>query len=315
MFAICIETSHKKGMGHLFRMLVLADLMKQEGMSFHFFLNAHAPSEEIKKKRGYVFDLVPLEEASSGWEADALGKGDFKFWVDDRLDTDEIHARCIKEAGLGLVTFDDRGAGADMADLHFACMTAFQGALLYGKKVFTDLAFMILNPEIERYKRHRLQAEKVLVTLGGTDTFGVTVKVVEVLKQAGRAATVLVGPGFEHMTELKQVLTPDFELKQYVPSLIEEFSHYDYAITGAGVTVFEALASGLPCVIVANEPHEVPIGKGLAAMGVAVYAGHHSEMDAACVTRIPDVPTLSGVALDKIPSHGAENVLHEIIKL
>ena len=87
-------------MGHLFRMLVLADLMKQEGMSFHFFLNAHAPSEAILKKRGYVFDLVPLEEASSGWEADALGKGDFKFWVDDRLDTDEIHARCIKEAGL-----------------------------------------------------------------------------------------------------------------------------------------------------------------------------------------------------------------------
>lgn len=315
MFAICIETSHKKGMGHLFRMRVLADLLRREGLPFHFFLNAHAPSESILKDGGYPFDVVPLEDVPTGWQRDALGIGPFKVWIDDRLDTNEVHAEKIQEAGLKRVTFDDRGAGAALADVHFGCLAAFQGEPLQGKKVFTDLAFMILNPEIERYKRQRTQGEKLIVTLGGTDTFGVTVKVVEVLRQAGRGATVMVGPGFEHRAELQNALTPNFELKQSVPSLIEEFSHYDYAITGGGVTVFEALASGLPCVIVANEPHEVATARALSAMGVAVFAGHHTEMDASLVTRVPDVAPLSRAALDKIPAQGAENVLMEILKL
>ena len=61
---------------------------------------------------------------------------------------------------------------------------------------------------------------------------------------------------------------------------MEEFSHYDLAITGGGITPFEANAAGLPCVVIANEDFEIPVGLGLEKLGGTVFAGHYSQIDA-----------------------------------
>ncbi len=315
MFAICIESSHARGMGHLFRMLTLADALKRRELSFRFLLNSHAPSEEKLAAKGIPYDLVDLTNRTSGWETQAIATYGISVWINDRLDTRAEHARQIKQAGLPLVTFNDRGSGASMSKLHFACLAGFQEGALEGEKVLTSLDYLILNPEIEQYRRERSATSPLLVTLGGTDTYGVTLKVVEFLRQSNTMATVIVGPGFEHLEALHSVTTPQFQIKQNVPSLIHEMGQCNLAVTGGGMTVFEALACGLPCIVVGNEPHEVPIGEQLEKWGVARFAGFYETLGPRCFTETLDVAAMSRRALQQFHAHGVERVIDELISL
>jgi spore coat polysaccharide biosynthesis predicted glycosyltransferase SpsG len=76
--------------------------------------------------------------------------------------------------------------------------------------------------------------------MGGSDTYGVTIQVIKLLKKFGKKATILLGPAFSHWPELKKELNSNFTIKRTVPSLIAEFKKYDLAITGGGVTPFLA---------------------------------------------------------------------------
>ena len=76
---------------------------------------------------------------------------------------------------------------------------------LKGAKILTGLDYLILNKEIEKYQRIRTRSEKILVTLGGSDTYSVTLKVVDALKQKGKSATIITGPSFLYEQELKKI--------------------------------------------------------------------------------------------------------------
>ena len=41
--------------------------------------------------------------------------------------------------------------------------------------------------------------------------------------------------------------------------MAEEMSRHDLAVTGGGMTPFEANAAGLPCIVVANETFEIQV--------------------------------------------------------
>lgn len=312
MFALCIESSHARGMGHLFRALNLADALTQRGHGVRFLINDHTISIDILRQRGYAAETVNLTDTESGWEADFARREGIRVWVNDRLNTDRKHSLKIKQAGLPLVTFDDRGSGAALADLHIAALAFDEHDALGGVCVLRGAAFLILNPDIARFQHVRYVAQPILVTLGGSDTWGATVRVVEILAKLGLAATVVLGPGFEHDRALEKVLTDVFVVKRGVPSMIEEMSHYGLAITGGGITPFEANAAGLPCIVIANEPFEVPVGQALERMGGSVFAGHHTSLDAAVFGRVLPVEKMSQAGMKNIGLAGTQRVVEKL---
>ncbi len=299
MFALCIESSHARGMGHFYRALNLAQGLRQAGKPCKFYLNRHDASCALLQEQGHAFEIVALDDLTGDWERKAIANDGITCWVNDRLDTDARHAAQIKAAGIPLATFDDRGSGAAQADLHIAAL-AFDGQEnLAGAKVLRGAAYLVLNPAIGRFARPRGSLSSILVTLGGSDTYGVTVKVVQSLAAAGRSATVVLGPAFGHMAELEQVITDDFVIKRGVPSLIEEFAAHDLAVTGGGITPFEANASGLPCIVIASELFEIPVGKALQELGGSTYAGYHEDMR---------LPPLDGLPLEQMSAAGMRNI-------
>jgi spore coat polysaccharide biosynthesis predicted glycosyltransferase SpsG len=173
----------------------------------------------------------------------------------------------------------------------------------------------VLNKEIETCKRQRQGLESILVTLGGSDTYGVTIQVVNFLKTMNRGATVVVGPAFQHHEQLKQAMNGNFCVKQAVTSLMQEFSHYDLAITGGGVTPFEANASGLPCIIIANERHEIEIGHYLAGVGSSVFAGYYQDIDARNFDMNLNIQEMSRIGMTAITTNGTINIFREIALL
>lgn len=315
MYALCIESSHARGMGHLYRALNLADGLAQAGMSYTVYLNDHGPSRQILVEREVPYRIVDLEDFTGDWEAILIKQNGITMWVNDRLDTDVRHAKKIRATGIPLVTFDDRGTGAALADLHIAALAFDMQEPLAGDKVLRGADYLILNPQIGEYMRLRKQLASILVTLGGSDTYGVTVKVVQLLKEMNMSATIVVGPAFMHMDELENILTDEFQLKRGVPSMIDEFYRHDLAITGGGITPFEANASGLPCVVIANELFEIPVGKELQKLGGSVFAGHHDSLPSPLFATDLPLEPMSWAGMRNIGLQGTQRVIGALQEL
>ena len=312
MLALCVESSHFRGMGHLYRALSLADFLRKNGHGLRFLINDDATARAVLAQRGYDAVTVDLTDSHSNWEGRLITELGLTLWINDRLDTSEAHARHVKESGLPLVTFDDRGDGAALADLHLAALAFDENEALGGKQVLRGTRFLPLNPQIAEFRRLRTTLSSLLVTLGGSDTWGATVKVVTILAQLGKSATVIIGPSFQHQQALEAVLTPAFTIKRGVPSMIEEMARHDLAITGGGVTPFEANAAGLPCIVVANEPFEIPVGQALEKMGGAVFAGHHESLDVSVFQRTLPIEAMSQSAMNHVGLDGLWHVAKAI---
>lgn len=315
MFALCIESSHARGMGHFYRALNLADGLAKAGLSYTFYLNDHAPSRQILAERGVPHRVVNLEDMTGNWEGALIRQDGIALWVNDRLNTDARHAEKIKAAGIPLVTFDDRGTGAALADLHVAALAFDAQEWLAGARLLRGPDYLILNPEIVEYTRLRTRLSSILVTLGGSDTHGVTVRAVRLLKEMGLTATIVVGPAFMHMAMLEEVLTGGFTLKRGVPSMIEEFHQHDLAVTGGGITPFEANASGLPCVVIANEPFEIPVGVALQNLGGSLFAGHHESLSLPLFRADLPLEQMSRAGMRNIGLQGTERVIDALLEL
>lgn len=315
MFALCIESSHARGMGHFFRALNLVTALKRAGQACRIFINDHEPALRLLQSAGVAHVTVNLDDFESDWEGRLIKQENIHVWINDRLNTNARHATKVKRQGIPLATFDDRGDGASLADVNIAALAFDDSETLPGHRVLRGVDYLILNPEIACYRRVRSHAERLLVTMGGSDTYGVTVKVVRHLRARGRAATVIIGPGFRHDAELMEAINAEFEVKYGVPSLIAEFAHYDLAITGGGITPFEANASGLPCIVVANEFFEVPVARELARLGGSVFAGYHAGMDESVLTHDLPVGAMSQAGIEHIGLEGADRVVRELISL
>jgi spore coat polysaccharide biosynthesis predicted glycosyltransferase SpsG len=303
------------GMGHFFRAINFIDFLKEGNISYIIFINNNEMACKILKERGLKHEIVDLEDFESGWEKKLISKYGINAWINDRLNTDITHAQYIKEQGIKLVTFDDRGIGATISDIHVAALPIGNEDCLTGKKILTGLEYLILNKEIFRFRRVRKKIENIIVTLGGSDTYGVTIKVARMLKKLNKKATLHIGPSFKHLRELEAEINENFTIIKRVPSLVEVFYEYDLAITGGGITPFEANASGLPCIIIANEVFEIGNGRFLDELGSSVFAGYHKELSHDIFCKDLDIEKMSSKGINTISLNGAENIYREIQSL
>jgi len=97
--------------------------------------------------------------------------------------------------------------------------------------------------------------------------------------------------------------------------MIEEFHHHDLAITGGGITPFEANASGLPCVVIANELFEIPVGKKLQKLGGSIFAGHHESLSLPLFHANLPLKQMSQAGMRIIGLHGTHRVIEALQEL
>lgn len=311
MISICIESSHQRGMGHFYRALNMLTYFSNVNEQAVLVINNDRAAIHILDEKQVLYEIVDYNDITSNWEKDIIKKHQVDVWLLDKFETGTELAEHVKNEGAILAAIDDCGIGAELVDLHFCAMLFHD---LRGKHIYSGKEYMILNPEIVKYRRQRTELRKILVTLGGSDTYGVTVKVVKLLKQKGYSADIVTGPNFQHKDLLNQEINSDFVVYETVPSLIAKFYEYDLAITGGGVTCFEANASGLPCIIVANESHEIDNGKYLASFNGAKFAGYHDNITEKDIDIDSiNIKEMSTAAMQAIPLNGMDNI-YKIIR-
>lgn len=281
-FVVSIEASHQRGMGHLFRGIHLAGALRDAGHNTCFVVNRDGHSLAILRENGLEHDVIDSYEGA-GWEEQIIRERTPDWWINDRLDTNEDHARAVIAAGVRLATFDDHGEGASLALHNFLAMDLSPPEIRPNGRY--GLEYIILNPLIDEYRqmrKHRASSGSILVSMGGSDTHGVTGSVVKVLAtlNLGAAIHVVAGPNFRHHDELADAVSetdtpPTIHCR--VPNLIAMMADADLIVCGGGVTLFEAAALGVPALTVANEPHEVPVAEWFSRQGFSISTGFHRD--------------------------------------
>lgn len=315
MYIICIESSKKRGMGHLFRALLYASYLDGVGKDYIVLVNNDIESINILENRNIPFRVVDFDD-NSDWESQIIKEYEATIWLEDKYETSIKMAQNIKKNDILLCAIDEFGDGAEFCDLHFAGMIYLTGHEIKGRKLYCGTEYVILNKQIDCFKRIRTELNNVIVTLGGSDPHGNTVDIVRELSKTDINVGVVVGPDFGYKNELKKVNSKHYPILQNLPSLIAEFSKYDFAITGGGVTCCEANSCGLPCLIIANAPHEVYTGKFMEKKGGAIFAGSYDGWDKSLISKLHslDIEKMSKKGMECFDTKALERIFSLIEK-
>lgn len=259
--------NHEMGMGHVYRMLNLASLLKERGHSISFLMPSWA--EGVKKITEYKWRMIeiPLDffEREQTYKR-LLDDCVFDCIVVDALDVSKNIMKLFKENTKLLLSLDNIGDGRFFSDILINILYKCEHKLKKPKIEINSLDYLILNGNFKKFnlkeKSINEVLRRILITQGGSDTYGVVPKIVGKLNTLSKELeyTILIGPAFKHYKELK-FSVKESNLKINIMKNVkvpgELFYNMDLAISGGGMTLFELLCVGVPCITITQEYKEL----------------------------------------------------------
>lgn len=199
----------------------------------------------------------------------------------------------LKQQAALVVTLDDAGEGGRQADLNLNILYRGGGEML-------DLRDVALRPEFQRlHARPRVArdtVEELLVTQGGSDTYGFTPRIVRALEACSRRPryTVVVGPTFGHHHDLDEAIaasTLSLTVVRNARNMADLMWEADLAITAGGITMIELACVGTPSLAICGDWFEVETAARLAEAGAVRNLGFGGVFDYARLPHLVDEVT------------------------
>jgi spore coat polysaccharide biosynthesis predicted glycosyltransferase SpsG/CMP-N-acetylneuraminic acid synthetase len=261
------------GSGHLFRCLELAAHLSSHDVRFvlenadEFAHHAVATSP---------FTAMPSEEF---WTLVAQGHVAQKsVTINDVLDTSAQEVLALRNAGHLVVNLEDLGPGASHANLVINSLYPTPTDASLEQRVLFGPNFHVLRSEFVGLppKQIRAEANRVLITFGGTDPARLAVKSASAVRNALPDASlhVILGPGYDGPVD---TIDSKAQVQRSVRNMAEAMSSADVVVTSAGRTVYEAAATGTPIIVMAQNEREATHSHISAADGV-IYLGLGAEV-------------------------------------
>lgn len=126
-------------------------------------------------------------------------------------------------------------------------------------------AILPINFDADRVKSriYSTTSEILLIAMGGADELNFTQKIVELMikNNVTLKLKIIIGAGYQYRKRLTGVLNNsalNYELKQNITNMFEEYMQCDLAVAAGGLTMFELIASGTPALIIATYEHQIP---------------------------------------------------------
>lgn len=111
------------------------------------------------------------------------------------------------------------------------------------------------------------EVRKVLLTMGGSDPAGLTLKVLETLGDllARFEATVVLGPLFAHEAQARELASPYASVRvvKAPPDFADLMAGADLVLSAGGRTLYELAALGRPVVVLPTIEHEDAAGRAM----------------------------------------------------
>lgn len=311
---------HAVGMGHVTRMLALAQALEQQddAVEIRFMMPKEGEGSREVASSGYAVDDVEMPHA---FEPDVV--------IVDLPDTDPRLFEGWRGRGAVTVSIDQPGLVRYRADLAFSMLYAplvprdqFSMTEEYGGP-----RYAILRPEFGRAPRKTIQAvaHHVLLLQGGSDSHGASPRLCRALRQIHRpmAVDVVVGPAFRCDRELAESIgsDPRFTVRRQPASIQALMEEADVAVSAAGITALELAAVGVPMLLVVSEPKEAETARALDREGIAVDLGEgnrlsDAQLAGAVVSLLDDYArrtALSRRSQERVDGQGGGRVAERIL--
>lgn len=262
------DAAPELGMGHVYRTLALAqelarhDLLilttKSKPLGAEFFAQQVFEHREIENQE----DLISLAQG-----ADLV--------ILDILDTEASFVQKLQEGGSKVVTFEDLGSGAEVADLTVSDLYLNPRA----KRQLSGVESSILAPSFETLPRRAevsKNVEHILVLFGGTDPANLAEKSLKALEEADFKGKVTCVRGLG-ANDLTRKFNLNLSVLRNVKNMGALMATANLALSSAGRTITELMSIGVPTLCLAQNHKELTHTHATAENGI-VNLGLGSEI-------------------------------------
>jgi CMP-N-acetylneuraminic acid synthetase/spore coat polysaccharide biosynthesis predicted glycosyltransferase SpsG len=279
------------GMGHVYRSLAIADALRETSRAEIAFLMSAEHSEGIVtvSRSGY-----PVRVAGDGrLETYLEHLRDFspEILINDLPRLEERYLRALSHLGATTVnlvdTLDDLERAGHYAQVIVSVMNEDRET---PENFYGGPAYAILRSHFrDKEKEIREQARLVLLTFGGSDPQGLTLKAARALQKLPDPVEVVAvaGPAFSYRREFEELAGG---LRRPVPLINEAGGHIadlmleaDVVVCSGGMSVYEIAALGTPGIVLAQNAREESRMREFARHETVEFLGLGTEVDEAAI--------------------------------
>ncbi|MFC1866661.1 PseG/SpsG family protein [Thermodesulfobacteriota bacterium] len=323
------------GIGHLQRSVVLNAELKSE-FNVSYYIREDDTGYDYLENAGLKTFRIPAGRDERE-EAEILLSGNSKISAPivllDILDTSKSYMAALKRYCSKIVTFENMGPGASMAELVINAIVEgpeSKDFVLNGTRYLKGARHKVLSPDfnINYSTKKKDKNPRIIVTLGGGDLAGILPKVLRAIADTKKDinVTAIAGPAYQGFETLKRDvrgLSLKIDLRKEVSNMAKELSGVDIAITAGGGTLYEIAFMGVPGIVTCQCDHQQVNAAQFEKRGAVINLGDSlnvtSGMITEAVSRLLGDPEkrkeMSEKGMRLIDGEGRRRVSHAIKEL
>ncbi len=295
-----VDGNPQIGTGHMMRCLTLADEWRKQGFEAVFY-TAEQISALIPQERNYICRVLGTDPKDMESELPILSKRLQADQIDLLLvDSYQVTVPYLQElsAQIKTVYIDDFGievwpvAGILNYNL-YAPELGYAQRYSADTMVLSGSKFALVRPEFQKQEYSiRENVERVLVTVGGSDSLNIAGAIAAILRGAADLKDVdidvVCGRYNSYFQGLKKMEkdVPNIRIHSNVSNMAELMRTADVAVSAAGTTMYELAAIGVPTVTFSYVDNQVIPAQAFAEKLGLTNAGNYIEGPDAVLTRI-----------------------------
>ncbi len=330
------DGSVRVGMGHVMRCLVLAEeLLHQYGCKVTFAVREGPIGIQKLQQQGFPVLTAKSNGAPfdySRWLEEAIETVRAQVLVLDARDGPPLSAlEKTRTQGTLLATIDDPTSSRLAADLAFCMLPMPEGERLdwsgFSGRRLAGWQWAIVGPQFLQHRpRPDHDGTVVLVTMGGSDPAGLTLKAIKALDLLNEDFTtwVVLGPGFAQCRELEDCLAGtkrQYRLLKDVGNMAEIMAQVDFAVASFGGTAYELAVLGVPALYLCLSQDHAQSASAFVEAGMASSLGVHTQVsEAALASAVSDLlgdkttrKRMTQRARQRLDGLGARRIAREIV--
>ena len=255
---IITEANAEVATGHFSEARVISERLSAENINVNILVNKDIPQpllDTLECSFAYYDDITECIDIVKGYPLviTDLRRVDNEFIKALKKHSDKTKVLCIDE--LGFMRLDCDIIINPLIDPYYHTYE-----LPKATKLFAGAEYMLMKPQFSKLAKKSRELSKAIesitICMGGADTPGTTMRVLEGLNDFHGCINVVVGGGFKHNDALEKLKRSNINIYQNIQNIYDIFINTDLAFCSGGNVLYELACLGTPAVTVYTNPHE-----------------------------------------------------------